>query len=168
MTEEVNLNPAKRDELLQHPRFKPKLLVLNIITVAFYGVVAIYFGLVLSGIIGANTEVSGESTWMIPAVLSEAMLPLMFFVGSILLKAVKEAGNFEESFQRGVVAVIVTLGLGEAATILGLISPFLGAQTSQACGIMVWGLVVMVVGCVWIRPRVVNLVLIRLEEEETP
>ena len=163
---EKPLPPARRDRLMKHPDMKEKLRVLNLICIAFFMAPWVYLGLLLSGIF--PTSGIGDSSfplWLILVGISIVQIPPMFVVGTLLLNQMKKADTFSQAFTLGQTTLVVVLAFAEAVSIYGLVSPFLGGPSWVGVGLIGFGVVLMTVGLLVFRPKVLNMALTKFSEE---
>jgi len=164
---EKPISPAKFDRLVNHPRMRGKMLTLNIITGAFFLAAIVYIVIFASGVLpAAEDEGSPFPTWWVLIGISIAEIPAMFLVGIVLLKQAEAATSFAEAFEKGQIALIAVLAFGEAVCVYGLIGPLFGAPNTVGYCLILFGILLMAVGLVIFRPKVMTLVAAKLAEEE--
>lgn len=161
----ARINPAEKSKLLQDRRMKAKLLVMDIISAAFFIATAVYAGILASGILTQSMESENNMLWVILVAVSVGEIPIAFLVVSLLLKQAGSAEGLTAAFEKGQIALIVGLAFGETPAVFGVVSQFLGAPLEAAYGLIAFGVVFMAIGVLLIRPRVIDLVLVKMREE---
>jgi len=164
---EQKIPPARLDRYLNDPKLKARLFVLNIVTFAFLSAPVVYAVLIATEV-ASGQDSSGfvtQFTWAM-AVIAGLPTPAMFILGYLLLKVAESASTFASAFERGQIAIIVTLAMGEAVTIIGLILCILGAPSMVGYGFLVYGVILMGISLMVFRPKLVAIAVEKMIEEE--
>ena len=164
---EKKIPPARFERLMTDPRLRSRLLVLNIITVAFFSAPVAYAGLIASGVLsGEGGAVSEFPIWWVLAAIAVMQVPALFIGGFAILRQAEREDTFGKAFERGQMALVLALALGESVCIFGVVASALGSPAGVAYGFLLFGVVLMGVSLIVFRPKAIAIAVLKLLEEE--
>ena len=164
---EKSIRPQDRDRLLNDPRLTSSLLRLNIITFAFFSAPVVYAVLIGTGMVkGEGPPDLGFPIWWVLAAVSVMQIPPLFIIGFLMTNQAQNEPTFSKAFEKGQVALIVALAFGESVCVFGIIASILGAPGAIPYAFLGFGTILMGIGLMIFRPKIVTIAVTKLIEEE--
>lgn len=166
--ETAKLSDSEMQRLSRSTRYKPRAMVMAVLSGAFFMGPVAYFIIVASGVLNQpNPPPRGFPIWAALGFIVLVQIPVQVIVVSRILKEARtESVDFDEACGRSLTALIVALAFGESSCIYGLVSVVLQAPKSFAYGLMTLGVVHLIVTVAVLWPRLKTLMLTRLAAEE--
>lgn len=164
---EKPLSRGWRRSPLDHPELKARLQTLDIIGLAFLVSTGLYAVLVGSGVIPQQeSPATGFPIEWAFAALAAMEIPVILLLGAFLLSQASAESSAVAAFEKGRAAMIVSLAMAEAVAIFGLVAFLLGASSGAAFGFIATGAFLILLCLALFRPRILNLVLDKLQKEQ--
>lgn len=159
------LSDAEAAVLSRDPRYQEKARLLAVICGAFAAAPAVYLTLASAGIV--RGAAGAPRLWPVLALLAILHIPAMLFAARGILAQAQKVRNLEQGAMSATQLMIISLAFGEAATIYGFISPFLGAKRQESFGFMIAGIVFLLITLKVMWPKAVRIMLVGLAREKT-
>jgi hypothetical protein len=160
-----DLKRPELQELRDDQRIKSRMLVLNLITLMLFASAIAFAVLIGLGLIPRQQH-DGFEPWVVLVGVAILEIPVMYFVVNMQLPRLKKAKSLGEAMAAGQVSYILGLAFAESITIYALVGAPMGMPLGAQFGLWGFGFAVMIGVVLWLRPKILNKLILILANEK--